>query len=91
MDLTYTGRGVQVTEEIREIAVHKLARLERMEPRATRIDLEFINEHHPTLDGLKRVEAALEDPAQDVPRSRRGGRRALGAGRRGRETRTPAA
>ena len=62
MDLTYTGRGVAVTEEIRETAVHKLARLERMDPRITRIDLEFINEHHPKLDGLKRVEAALRIP-----------------------------
>lgn len=76
MELTYTGRGVQVTEEIRGSAVHKLARLERMEPRTTRIDLKFINEHHPTLDGLKRVEAALRIPrktffahaeAADVP------------------------
>ncbi len=76
MDLTYTGRGVQVTEEIRETAEHKLARLGRMEPRTTRIDLEFINEHHPKPDGLKRVEAALRIPrktffahaeAPDVP------------------------
>lgn len=62
MDLTYTGRGVPMTEEIREIARHKVARLERMEPRSTRIDLVFINEHHPKLDGLKRVEAALRIP-----------------------------
>jgi ribosomal subunit interface protein len=62
MDLIFTGRGVVLTEEIREIARHKLARLERMEPRTTRIDLEFINEHHPKPDGLKRVEAALRTP-----------------------------
>ena len=40
------------------------------------IDLEFINEHHPKLDGLKRVEASLRIPrktffahaeAPDVP------------------------
>ncbi len=76
MDLTYTGRGVQVTEEMRETAEHKLARLGRMEPRTTRIDLTFINEHHPKPDGLKRVEAALRIPrktffahaeAPDVP------------------------
>jgi ribosomal subunit interface protein len=62
MDLTYTGRGLQVTEEMRDAAQHKLGRLERMEPRATRIDVEFINEHHPKVDGLKRVEAALKIP-----------------------------
>jgi ribosomal subunit interface protein len=62
MDLTYTGRGLQVTDEMRATARHKLSRLGRMEPRTTRIDLEFINEHHPTPGGLKRVEAALRIP-----------------------------
>jgi ribosomal subunit interface protein len=62
MELTYTGRGLTVTDEIRETAQHKLARLERLEPRTTRIDLEFISEHHPKPDGMKRVEAALSIP-----------------------------
>jgi ribosomal subunit interface protein len=76
MDLTFTGRGLPVTDEVREIAGHKLAHLERMEPRTTRVDLELIAEHYPTLDGVKRVEAALHIPrktfrahaeATDVP------------------------
>ena len=76
MDITFTGRGVQVTDEIRGLAEQKLARLGRIEPRATRLDVEVINEHHPTLDGVKRVEASLRIPrktfrahaeAQDVP------------------------
>jgi ribosomal subunit interface protein len=76
MDLTYTGRGLQVTDDMRATARHKLSRLGRMEPRTTRIDLEFINEHHPKPGGLKRVEAALRIPrktffahaeARDVP------------------------
>ncbi len=62
MELTYTGRGVSVTEEIRRTAQRKLAPLERLEPRTTRIDLEFIAEHHPKPDGMKRVEAALSIP-----------------------------
>ena len=62
MELTYTGRGLTVTDEIRETAQHKLARLARLEPRTTRIDLEFISEHHPKPDGMKRVEAALSIP-----------------------------
>ena len=62
MDMTFTGRGVQVTDEIRRLAEQKLAPLGRMEPRATTLDLEVINEHHPRLDGLKRVEAALRIP-----------------------------
>jgi len=76
MDLTFTGRGLAVTDEVREIAEHKLAHLARLEPRATRVDLEFIAEHHPRIDGTKRVEAALYVPrktfraeaeAQDIP------------------------
>ena len=76
MDLTFTGRNLQVTDEIRESAGHKLSRLERMEPRTVRIDLEFIAEHYPRLDGVKRIEAALHIPrktfrahaeADDVP------------------------
>jgi putative sigma-54 modulation protein len=76
MELTFTGRDLHVTSRMRETAGHKLARLERMEPRTVRIDLEFIAEHYPTLDGVKRIEAALHIPrktfrahaeADDVP------------------------
>lgn len=62
MDLTFTGRGLPITDDLREGAEHRLARLDRLEPRITGIDLEFINEHHPKLDGLKRVEASLRIP-----------------------------
>lgn len=62
MDMTFTGRGVEVTDEVREAAQHKLASLGRIEPRATKLDLELIDEHHPKLSGLKRVEAALRIP-----------------------------
>ena len=74
--MTFTGRGLQVTDAIRGVAEQKLARLARLEPRATSLDLEVINEHHPRLDGLKRVEASLKIPrktfrahaeADDVP------------------------
>jgi ribosomal subunit interface protein len=76
MDLTYTGRGLQVTDEMRAAASHKLGRLERLEPRATRLDLKIVNEHHPAPDALKRIEASLHTPrktfrakaeASDVP------------------------
>ncbi|MEX0984631.1 MAG: ribosome-associated translation inhibitor RaiA [Actinomycetota bacterium] len=76
MEMTYTGRGVDVTDEIRATAEHKLAPLARIEPRISLLALEVINEHHPRPDGQKRVEAALRIPrktfrahaeAQDVP------------------------
>ena len=62
MDLTLTGRGLPLTEDLREAAEHKLTRLGKLEPRAIGVDLEFINEHHPKLDGLKRVEASFRIP-----------------------------
>ena len=76
MDLTFTGRGLGVSDAVRETAEHKLAAISRLEPRVTRIDLEFISEHHPHLDGTTRVEAAVYVPrktfraeaeAADVP------------------------
>jgi ribosomal subunit interface protein len=76
MDMTFTGRGVQVTDGVRSMAEQKLAVLGRIEPRATTLELELINEHHPTVDGLKRVEGALRIPrktfrataeAEDLP------------------------
>jgi ribosomal subunit interface protein len=63
--MTFTGRGLSVTDEMRETAEHKLARLERLEPHVVRIDLTFVNEHFPKLDGQKRVEAALRTPRKD--------------------------
>jgi ribosomal subunit interface protein len=62
MDLTFTGRGLAVSDDIREQAQHKLSRLERLEPRTMRIDLEFVAEHHPSPDGLKMIKAALRIP-----------------------------
>ena len=76
MDMTFTGRGLHVTDTIRDMAEHKLGPLSRIEPRATNLDVEVINEHHPRPGGLKRVEASLRIPrktfrahaeADDVP------------------------
>jgi ribosomal subunit interface protein len=76
MHMTFTGRGLQVDDTIRGLAERKLAPLARLEPRATALDVELINEHHPRLDGVKRVEASLRIPrktfrahaeADDVP------------------------
>ncbi|HTG48408.1 MAG TPA: ribosome-associated translation inhibitor RaiA [Actinomycetota bacterium] len=62
MELTFTARGVQVTDRIRDAALRKLAPLERLEPRATSVEVTLTGEHHPTYDGVKRVEAALRIP-----------------------------
>jgi ribosomal subunit interface protein len=60
MDVVVKGRGTKVTDRIRGSAEHKLARLQRMEPRVTRIQIEVIAEPNPRQGGAKRVEAALE-------------------------------
>jgi putative sigma-54 modulation protein len=62
VDLSFTGRGVAVSDDLREQAAHKLARLERLEPRTTRIDLEVVAEHHPSPDGVTVIKAALQIP-----------------------------
>src|SRR5262245_59960041 len=62
IELSCTGRGLHVTQEMRTSAEHKLARLARMEPRATRIEVEVIVEKNPRLAHLMRVEAALDIP-----------------------------
>ena len=77
MDLTFTGRGLPVTDEVRATAGPQArARSSAWSPVTTRIDLEFIGEHYPRPDGVKRVEAALHIPrktfrahaeADDVP------------------------
>ncbi len=62
MDLVLNGRGAEITDRIREVARHKLARLERMEPRVTRLQVEIISERNPRLGGAHRVEAAFDTP-----------------------------
>jgi ribosomal subunit interface protein len=62
MQLNFTGRGLPVSGDLRAEAEHKLARLQRLEPRTVRLDLEFVAEHHPSPDGLKMIKAALRVP-----------------------------
>ncbi len=62
MDLVLNGRGTRITDRIREVAMHKLSRLERMEPRVTRLQVEIISERNPRLGGAHRVEAAFDTP-----------------------------
>src|SRR6185295_10023785 len=62
MELTCTGRGIHVTDEMRLTAQRKLSRIERLETRAVRLDVEVIVEKNPRLAHLKRLEAALVTP-----------------------------
>jgi ribosomal subunit interface protein len=62
MDLVLKGRGVRITEQIREVTHHKLDKLSRLEPRAMSVEVEIISEDFPTHDGTKSVDAALRVP-----------------------------
>jgi putative sigma-54 modulation protein len=62
MDLVVKGRGVRITDQLRRVAERKLERLSRIEPRAVRVEVEVISEHHPRQDGTKRLEATLTIP-----------------------------
>ena len=62
MELTYTGRGIRVSDEMREAAEQKLAHLAHIEPRITRFDIEITAEHNPRLDGAMRLEGSVAIP-----------------------------
>jgi ribosomal subunit interface protein len=62
MDLHLLGRGTRITDHLREVAEHKLGRLERMEPKLTRLQIEVISEKNPRQGGVRRVEAVADTP-----------------------------
>jgi putative sigma-54 modulation protein len=62
MDVVVTGRGTRVTDRIRGFAEHKLAHLERIEPRAVRIEVQVVAEPNARRTLARRVDAALATP-----------------------------
>ena len=62
MDLHLAGRGTRITDDIRSACERKLARLERIEPKLTRVDVEVIAEHNPRQGGTHRVEVVAVTP-----------------------------
>jgi ribosomal subunit interface protein len=62
LDLLLKARGGRIGERLRQAAEHKLARLERMEPQLTRLEIEVISQKNPRQGGAHRVEAAAGTP-----------------------------
>ena len=62
MDLHLAGRGTRITDDVRSTCERKLARLERIEPRLARVDVEVIAEHNPRRGGAHRVEVVAVTP-----------------------------
>jgi ribosomal subunit interface protein len=62
MDLHLIGRGTRITDDVRAACDRKLARLERLEPKLIRLDVEVIVEHNPRQGGTHRVEVVAVTP-----------------------------
>jgi ribosome-associated translation inhibitor RaiA len=54
MEFVLIGRGERVARRLRQVTEHKLARLERIEPRITRLEVEVIAEKNPRRGGIHR-------------------------------------
>ena len=62
MELVLKGRGARVAQRLRQVTEHKLARIERIEPALTRLEVVVTVEKNPRQGGLHRVEAAAATP-----------------------------
>jgi ribosomal subunit interface protein len=62
MEFVLRGRGERVAQRLRRVTEHKLARLERIEPRLTRLEIEVSAEKNPRQGGVHRVEALATAP-----------------------------
>ena len=62
MELVLRGRGARVAQRLRQVTEHKLSRLERIEPKLARLEVEVIAEKNPRQGGVHRVEAVAAAP-----------------------------
>ena len=58
MDLVVKGRGIRITDQMRKKAEDKLAKIGRIDPRVSRLEVEVVLEHNPRIEGNHRVEVA---------------------------------
>jgi putative sigma-54 modulation protein len=62
MELVLKGRGARVAQRLRQVTEHKLARIERLEPSLTRLEVVVTVEKNPRQGGLHRIEAVAATP-----------------------------
>jgi ribosomal subunit interface protein len=62
MELVLKGRGARVARRLRQVTEHKFARIERLEPALTRLEVVVTVEKNPRQGGVHRVEAAAATP-----------------------------
>jgi ribosomal subunit interface protein len=73
MDLVVKGRGDRVTGRTRSHVARKLARLDRLDPRLTRVEVEVIWEARGRIGGGHRVEASCRSGRRTFRASATGG------------------
>ena len=73
MELVLKARGARITEQVRRTAQHKLGKIARLLPEATRLEVEVVEEPNPRIDGGHRVEVACAT-ARRTYRARGNGR-----------------
>lgn len=61
MELVLKARGARLTEQVRRTAEHKLGKIARLLPEATRVEVEVV-EQQARVDGGRRVEVACATP-----------------------------
>jgi ribosomal subunit interface protein len=62
MEIVLKGRGARVAQRLRQVTEHKLARIVRLEPALTRLEVVVTVEKNPRQGGVHRVEAAAATP-----------------------------
>jgi ribosomal subunit interface protein len=62
MEIVLKARGARVAQRLRQVTEHKLARIERLEPALSRLEVVVSVEKNPRQGGLHRVEAAAATP-----------------------------
>ncbi len=64
MDLVLKGRGIRITDQVRRTAEHKLAKVERLDPKVIRCEVEVTLERNPRIGASHRVEVACDTARQ---------------------------
>jgi ribosomal subunit interface protein len=72
MDLVLKGRDGRISDEVKRLAEHKLAKLARVDPRVSRVEVELREEHNPRVHGQHKVRVVVKTPRRSF--------RASGAG-----------
>jgi ribosomal subunit interface protein len=60
LELILKGRGLRITDQIRKTAEHKVSKIERIEPRVQRMEIEIVEERNPRINGSHRVEVTCD-------------------------------